>query len=60
MIKAFIVDECFQCPHFWKMANLGTNIEETVCGERERAIKDPFNIPKWCPLPDYIKKEVKP
>lgn len=56
MKKAFIVDECFQCPDFWKVYNHITDIEDLCCSTKERTVKNPYKIPTWCPLPDYIKK----
>lgn len=59
MKKAFVVDECFQCPHFFKAYNHNADKTDFVCDKKDREVKNPYAIPKWCPLPDYIKKEAK-
>jgi len=50
--KIIIIDECFQCPHFYKIHNYQTNEDELDCSVKERKVSDPFKIPSWCPLPD--------
>lgn len=52
-IKIFKVDECFQCPHILSGMNYEKGIRDHDCDKKEREIKDPYSIPKWCPLEDY-------
>ena len=49
-----IVDECFQCPHIFRLKP----DSKSVCDLKEKAIPDPYTIPSWCPLPDATEKEV--
>jgi hypothetical protein len=48
MKKMIVLTECFQCPHSFKFYRDG----KLECDRKEKAIPDPYKIPKWCPLPD--------
>ena len=55
--KILKVDECFQCcRHFMADYNYKTEIREYACERKDfKTIPDPYSIPKWCPLENYIQ-----
>lgn len=48
MKKMIVIDECFQCPHFFR----NSVSDKLECDKKEKEILDPYKIPKWCPLPN--------